>query len=206
MNNTLVSGWFGPQFDALHPLLQQLHRQGGVLKGVVDLRYGRGWAGWLGRRLASRMGLPPSAGPLPLEVTIAHSPRALVWSRRFGAAHTMTSLFEPVGQWPHGHWMERTGALCLRLTVDVRDGGWYWRVLGARLHGIPMPIAWLPQSHAYKRIEGQAYRFSVSFVAPVLGLLMSYGGDLHWTPPLSEAPETPADSPPRSTCAAESDG
>ena len=177
--HTLVSGWFGPQFGVLHPLLQQLHRQGGRLTGAVELRFGRGLAGWAGRRLAGKMGLPLEAGTLPLEVDISQAGGALVWSRRFGGAPlAMVSLFEPVGHWPDGCWRERTGALHFALTVDVRDGGWHWRVLGARLHGIPLPVVLLPRSHAGKWIEGGAYRFEVAFVAPLLGTLLSYGGTL----------------------------
>ncbi|HVE53325.1 MAG TPA: DUF4166 domain-containing protein, partial [Ramlibacter sp.] len=131
MTSNLVSDWFGPRFAQLHPLLQRLHREGGRLAGEVDLRFGDGVAGWLGRRLAARMGLPQVAGRVPLEVTIAHTPQILVWARRFGATHAMVSLFEPVGHWPGGWWEERTGALRFRLTVDVEDGGWTWRVLGA---------------------------------------------------------------------------
>jgi hypothetical protein len=194
MKSTLVRDWFGAQFGELHPLLQQLHTEGGRLAGEVQLEFGSGLAGWLGRRLAKRMGLPREPGRIPLEVTITHTPQVLVWARRFGAAHEMVSLFEPVGHWPGGHWRERTGALHFRLTVDVREGGWYWRVLGASLHGLPLPVALLPRSHAYKRIEGGAYRFEVAFIAPLLGRMLAYGGllQLH-APPI--APGTPAGSP-----------
>lgn len=184
MAETLVSDWFGPHFSDLHPLLQQLHREGGWLSGEVDLAFGRGLAGWLGRRLARRMALPMQAGRVAMEVRIRHTGSVLSWSRRFGRAHYTPSLFEPVGRWPTGYWLERTGALHMRLTVDVREGGWYWRVLGARLHGIPLPIALLPRSHAYKRIEGDAYRFEVAFVAPLLGSLLRYGGTLHLGEPV----------------------
>lgn len=206
MASTLVSDWFGPRFGQLHPLLQALHREGGRLVGEVELAFGSGIAGWLGRRLARRMGLPVQAGRVPLEVTISHTPQVLVWSRRFGAAHEMVSLFEPVGRAPDGHWLERTGALHFRLTVDVREGGWHWRVLGASLHGVPLPVALLPRSHAYKRIEGDAYRFEVAFVAPLLGTLLRYGGTLRWQGPPTPRPGTPAGSPPPASRAGGSAG
>lgn len=189
----MVSDWFGERFGALHPMLQAMHRQGGRLRGEVELAYGRGVAGWLGRRLGRRMGLPPHAGRMPLEVTISHEDGALRWARRFGRAHEMVSLFEPVGRWPGGHWRERTGALRFLLTVDVREGGWYWRALGARLHGLPVPVGLLPRSHAGKRVEAEGYRFEVAIVAPLLGLLLRYGGTLQWHGPSPAG--TPADSP-----------
>jgi hypothetical protein len=129
------------------------------------------------------MGLPSHAGTLALEVDISHAEGALVWARRFGPERRpVTSLFEPTGQWPSGTWRERTGALQFTLTVDVRDGGWHWRVLGARFHGIPLPVALLPRSHAGKWIDDGAYRFEVAFVAPLLGTLLSYGGTLQLRP------------------------
>lgn len=170
-----------------------MHRQGGRLVGEVELAYGSGVAGWLGPRLGRRMGLPPRAGRMPLEVGISHTDGALRWARRFGEAHEMVSLFEPVGQWPDGHWRERTGALHFLLTVDVREGGWYWRALGARLHGLPVPVSLLPRSHAGKRVEGDGYRFEVAIVAPLLGLLLRYGGTLQWHGPTPGG--TPAGSP-----------
>ena len=195
-SSTIVSDWFGPHFSALYPLLQELHLQGGMLKGEVQLGFGRGAAGWLGRRLARKMGLPARASRLPLQVDISHSPDALVWARQFGGEPLpMVSQFEPIGRWPDGHWRERTGALRFKLTVDVQDGGWSGRVLGASLHGLPVPVGLLPRSHAFKRVEGGAYRFEVALIAPVLGRLLSYGGLLQCQArAISAPPSSPADS------------
>jgi hypothetical protein len=198
MKNTLVNRWFGPQFRQLHPLLQQLHEEGGCLAGEVELGVGPGISGWVGRRLARKLGLPAQAGRMPLTVDISHTHEALVWGRRFSAGHPMVSRFEPVGQWPDGYWLERTGAMQFRLTVDVKEGGWHWRVLGASLHGIPLPVKLMPQSHAYKCMEGEDYRFDVAFTAPMLGPLLWYRGLLQLQP-RGTRPEigtsSPADSP-----------
>lgn len=184
MTSQLISQWFGPAFEQLHPLLQTLHREGGVLAGTAELQFGTGAAGWLGRRIARNMGLPHDAGRIPLEVTISHTREELVWARRFGTHAPMVSRLAPVGQWPHGHFRERTGALQFELTVDTHGGAWTWRPLRSRLHGIPVPLRLLPRSHAYKRIENGAYRFDVAVVAPGLGLLVRYGGLLDARPAL----------------------
>ena len=55
--------WFDGAFTRLHPLLQQLHRTGGTLDGVIGIRTGRGIAGILGRRLAARLGVPLPRAP-----------------------------------------------------------------------------------------------------------------------------------------------
>jgi len=130
---------------------------------------------------------------------LARSLGSLVWARRFegtgSAPLSMVSIFEPVGVWPDGYWIERSGAMQFKLTVDVRDGAWHWRVQGARLHGIPLPIGLLPQSHAYKRIEEGGYRFEVMFAAPILGPLPWYRGLLQLAPGDTTSPSSPADSP-----------
>jgi len=197
MSFSIVALWLGPQFAQLHPQLQRLHQSGGRLVGEIELGFGAGLAGWLGRRLARRLGLPTVAGPCLMEVMIGQSEGCLIWARRFTRPNQppreMVSRFEPRGQWPDGHWLEQSGAMQFKLGVDVRDGGWYWRVHGARLHGVPLPVKVLPQSHAYKRIENGAYRFEVMFAAPLLGRLLSYGGLLQLSPPT--APASPAGSP-----------
>jgi hypothetical protein len=63
MNNAVID-WFGESFTALDPLLQDLHRHGGKLSGKVDLKFGSGLAGLIGRRLATKLGLPSQAGKL----------------------------------------------------------------------------------------------------------------------------------------------
>lgn len=178
--SSCVKAWFGSEFASLHPLLQRLHTQGGVLQGAVDIRVGDGFAGVLGRRLANKMGIPVDDSRCHLRVTISHSAQQLHWARRFssrdGVARDVVSVFDAVGQRPNGYWIERTGALQFKMAVDVIDGGWHWRALGARLHGLPVPISLLPHSRAYKRIENGAYRFEVTFEMPWLGVLLSYRG------------------------------
>ena len=189
MTSELIRQWFGPAFGQLHPLLQALHRDGGVLQGCADIEFGKGIAGWLGRRIACKMGLPAVAGAMPLEVTISHTHTELVWARRFGAHAPMVSRFEPVGHWPDGHFRERTGTLQFELAVDTAEGGWRWQPLRARLHGIPVPLRLLPRSRAFKRIEHGAYRFEVAVIAPGLGVLVRYAGLLEALPRSAQASE-----------------
>jgi hypothetical protein len=175
-----VEQWFGPRFEALHPLLQQLHREGGTLRGRIEIGLGKGVAAWLGARIARRMGWPPQ-GDAALTVSISHDGRRLRWARCFDSAVGATevvSWFEPRGRWPGGHWLESTGALRFELGVDVEEGGWHWRVLRARWHGIPVPVGLLPRSRAGKRIVDGAYEFEVAITAPLLGPLAWYRGRL----------------------------
>ena len=77
---------------------------------------------------------------------------------------------------PDGGWIEETGAVTLRLQVDVLDGGWQWRCIGARFGRWPVPRWLLPRTRAGKRIEAADYRFDVSIALPLLGEVLGYGG------------------------------
>ena len=176
-----VQDWFGPAFSQLHPLIQQLHRDGGELQGKVTLSFGSGLAQLLGVRLAKKMGLPLQPGEYDFSVAISHDDEALVWARTFNHANTMVSRFTPVGQYPDGYFVEKTGPIELRRRVDIVQGGWYWRQLATRLHGIWMPGFLLPQTNAYKTIDNDRYVFEVSTRYPLFGKLLEYKGILHIT-------------------------
>ena len=170
----VVERWFASGFTQLHPLLQKLHHQGGKLHGQVDLQFGRGLAGVIGVRLATRLGVPTQQAHVEFQVDIHEADNALHWNRCFASNAMLYSCFQPSGSWPDGHWLESTGALKLALAVDVSQGGWYWRPLKAWLHGVRIPLCLLPRTKAYKRIEEGRYQFYVGFSLPLLGNLFSY--------------------------------
>jgi hypothetical protein len=176
MASSLVADWFSEGFAQLHPQLQQLHQQGGQLDGVVDVQFGQGLAGFIGQRLAKKLGIPTTHTPHHLTVDISHSHQALHWHRSFDNNIVMPSVFYPTGHWPTGYWTEKTGHLQMDLAVDVIDGAWFWRCVSVRVGKLPVPLWLMPQMTAYKTIEQQQYRFYVGFSLPVLGLLLSYSG------------------------------
>ncbi|WP_339413076.1 DUF4166 domain-containing protein [Pseudomonas sp. EA_35y_Pfl2_R5] len=175
---SVVERWFGADFTQLHPLLQSLHRKGGKLHGLVDLQLGRGLAGIIGARLATRLGIPAELARVAFQVDIHDTDNALHWNRCFADNATLYSSFQPSGNWPNGYWLESTGSLKLALAVDVHQGGWYWRPLKAWLHGVRIPLWLLPRTEAYKRIEEGLYHFYVGFSLPLLGKRLSYSGTL----------------------------
>ena len=180
-----VSRWFGATFSALHPLLQNLHLCGGSLAGSVDIHIGRGIGRFFGVALARQFSIPaiPTvSGSHPFAVTIFHAADGLHWHRRFGG-HTekkeikeVKSLFVPVGTLADGYWIETNGSVRLALTVDIVDGGWYWRCLKIWLYGVRMPLCLMPKTTAFKRVEQGRYRFFVGFSLPLFGTVLSYGG------------------------------
>lgn len=181
----LVKNWFGDEFSNLAPELQDLHIHGGVLSGEISVSVGSGIAGVVGRRLSKKIGLP-APGSNNLVVTISHSDKALHWDRRFNNSTKMKSTFYPVGSINDGYWIEKTGPLKIKLTVDIKNNGWYWRCLGFSFFRLPLPVWLFPESQAYKYIENGKYHFFVGFNAPIVGKLVSYKGVLDKSPNLPD--------------------
>lgn len=175
----VVETWFGDAFAQLHPLLQQLHRSGGTLSGTVDIRLGTGLAGWVGRRLAQKLGVPPREGSASMRVSIYSSEAGLHWDRSFNETSTFASTFTPAGRYPSGYWVESSGLLRLKLAVAIVDGGWVWQPIGGRLAGVPFPVWLLPRTVASKRIDNGRYQFKVEVGLPLLGTVLSYSGNMN---------------------------
>lgn len=175
----LVEHWFGAAFAQLHPQLQALHRHGGHLRGPVQLWYGTGLAGLAGKMLARRLGIPPQAGAATLEVLIASDAAGLHWSRRFNHGPTFDSVFQPRGSYPDGCWVERSGAVELRLQVAVIDGAWHWQQRRARVAGIVLPRWLTPTTAASKQVIDGTYVFAVAVRFPLLGKVLAYRGELN---------------------------
>lgn len=187
-NSTVT--WFGAQFTALHPLLQSLHRDGGILRGQVELKVGKGAAGWLGRRIAKSMGIPAhliTAGRCDFSLEVSHRDQSMFWCRTFGtdlrsannAASVVESRFKPVNHFQTGYWIEQHGHLRLHLAVELdQQGGWQWCLLRVFWFGLPIPLAVFPRLVAKKTIGGDNYLFQVAFSYPLLGFLFSYSGRL----------------------------
>jgi hypothetical protein len=175
---SIAEEWFGSQFSELHPLLQDLHRNSGTLVGQIELSFGQGLAGVIGKRVAARLGVPTVAGRHVFEVSIYSESGVLHWVRTFDGQSRFHSRFEPVGRHPEGYWVERSGPVALHLGVQIVAGGWHWIHKRTRIFGIPVPKAILPAAVASKSIEQGLYRFSVEVSAPVLGKLFGYSGML----------------------------
>jgi len=175
-DHNLVHDWLGPQFARLHPLLQALHLQGGLLCGPVDIAFGKGLGGVVGRRLAAKLGVPTEVAPHTLAVHIWPGGDGLHWDRCFDGKHWFRSLFVPRGYWPSGYWIEQSGAIGLELGVEVIEGGWHWQTRAVRLGRLSLPRWCLPRTRAHKRIVDGRYQFSVAISVPLLGVVLAYSG------------------------------
>lgn len=175
MNSNMVSDWFGETFFELHPLLQELHKIGGVLSGKVNIKIATGLAGYLGKGFAKKFAIPIHSSEQPFSVSIAHHTDGLHWDRKFNTSE-MNSVFVPIGNKSNGYWLETTGSFQLYLRVDIKENGWYWRCLKAKYKYFRVPLCFLPRVNAYKKIEDGKYRFYVGFNLPIFGEVLSYSG------------------------------
>lgn len=176
---TSTEKWFGDHFIELHPELQKLHSQGGVLVGEVEVSYGKGVASLIGKRLGKKLGLPSQAGPTSLRVEISHIENTMIWSRKFGdAPKPMISIFTPHGSYQTGHWTESTGAFSVDLTVEVLNAEWHWIQRETRLMNWPIPALLLPALIAKKAVSNNRYHFEVTLFKRGLGVLVQYKGAL----------------------------
>ena len=105
--NSAVAAWFGKAFSQLHPNLQVLHCGGGILAGKIKLNFGKGIAGFIGKRLAKKLGIPLQPGEHELRVEISHQDNSLYWSCCFDQQDTVLSIFRAFGNYPAGYWLEK---------------------------------------------------------------------------------------------------
>ena len=171
----LVENWFGEEFSNLHPLIQRLHINGGTLSGDIQLTYGTGLAGLVGKRLGVKLGLPETNGEHNLTVDISHNNGQLVWSRDF-SGQQIISTFTPSGRHPDGYWIEKTGSIELHLGVDVKEGGWFWVQRKMLWMGIQIPRLLYPKTTAYKKVVNGKYEFGVELSYRFFGTFVSYNG------------------------------
>jgi hypothetical protein len=165
----LVENWFGAAFAQLAPQLQALHGRGGALRGPCEVTFGKGLAGMVGKVLAKKLGIPHAAGAATLSVNIASDASGLLWSRSFNDGPAFVSHFEPVGHYPDGYWVERSGPVTLRFGVAIKHGAWHW---------LPRAGALLPRTIASKAFIDGNYVFCVAVNFPLLGTVLSYRGAL----------------------------
>lgn len=174
----LVAHWFGDAFAQLAPQLQALHAHGGMLRGPCKVAYGKGLAGVVGKLLAQRLGIGAAGGNATMTVTIAADVTGLRWSRRFNDGPAFVSHFEPVGRYPDGYWLERSGAIKLRFGVVLKEGAWHWQQQQLSWLGMPLPGRLMPETIASKAVVDGAYVFGVDIRFPLLGTVLSYRGAL----------------------------
>lgn len=168
----LFPALLGDGFDALPSRVRALHLREGrqQLSGEVEVQRG---TGWLSRLCAWATRLPP-AGAGPIEVEIVALPGGERWTRRI-AGHAMPSRL-----WPReGLLREQLGWVTFAFRLSSEDDAIVWRVAGARVFGLSLPVTWFEGVGARESQRDERYHFDVAATLPRVGLLVRYRGWLH---------------------------
>lgn len=162
----------GAQFDALPEAVRAVHsgEASTMLTGRCDVERG---ASRLSALIGLVAGLPKAGRDVPLRVRIERDAARECWTREF-AGRPMRSVLCA----REGVLEERLGPGTFRFALERFPGGLRWRLVGARILGVPMPLAWFAGVEARESAEDGAYRFDVCARLPVAGLLVRYRGAL----------------------------
>ena len=165
----------GADFDNLPSAVKALHDNPGRVVAVGSCEVTRG-GNPLARLMASLYGFPPAGEDVPLRVVVEVAGGFERWSRDFGG-HRLRSVQGEVAGRP-GLIFERFGPG--RFTIDPQpsEQGLSFALKGARILGIPLPrFLWPAIVGDETRVEGR-YNFDVAIALPLVGLLVSYRGEL----------------------------
>ncbi|MYZ46264.1 SDR family NAD(P)-dependent oxidoreductase [Rhizobiales bacterium L72] len=159
----------GARFDALPPLVRELHevhRDGGASGEGEVVRGGSPVAG-----LIARMMRFPPAGRHKLHVAFRESGGIETWTRDFGGHRFRSRLGVRAG-----HLVERFGPLRFHFELPSDGAGLRMEMRSWSAFGIPLPMALAPQSLAREWQEGDRFRFEVPVSLPLVGLVVRYTG------------------------------
>jgi hypothetical protein len=168
----LFPGVLGERFDALPPIVRQMHGGGRLTAQGRAVSAGRGVGAMAARLLLGA----PSRGRYALRFEVEPGDDGEVWTRWFGARRLRSRLRADPGD-PRCL-QERLGPANFRLSLRATPSGFRWEVQGWRLGPVPLP-RWLgPKVRARCFEEGGEYRFSVMVAHAWLGVVMAYAGRL----------------------------
>lgn len=166
----------GPDYDRMPPVVRCMHdvRDEIVARGTANVyrpKFG------VAKILGTVMGMPSAGTDLPAHVTFTWDGSAEVLRRRYGAAVLETTQLEGTGA-DAGHLVEKFGPVSLIIKLVGNENELSFRIVRARLFGLPLPkLAW-PSLEAKEWEENGWYRFSVAIGLPAVGQLIHYEGRL----------------------------
>lgn len=162
----------GPDFAGLPSAVQDVHqdRAETALAGRCRVDRGRGVLASLFCAVSS---LPRVGADVPLRVTIRRHDGGETWVRDFGGKPMVSSLRARGGLLE-----ERLGPTTFHFALSADRERITWKVVGARVLGIPVPAAMFSNVSASESTEDGRYRFDVEARLPVVGLLVRYQGTL----------------------------
>lgn len=172
LNDSVLAVHMGEKFSDLSPLLRQAHLGSNTLEGTAQVKHGNIMA----RMICRAFRFPKAGNHVHLKVNCQHTDTAMVWQRYFDGV-SMQSHFRQDGK----YLVEKLGALELRFKAVEHNGSLHYQFIKTHFWGIPMPNFLSPQVVATEQEVDQQYHFSVVVKMFLIGMVISYGGELTLT-------------------------
>jgi hypothetical protein len=169
----------GSGFDALAPAVRAFHSGGKALRarGVFRVEHGN----WLARIVVRLLGFPPAGDAIDLRLAVEVTENGERWRRSFGGVAMVSE------QWRDGpHLVERLGTTQVRFVLEADGGALVFRQVSVatRLGSLVLPMPRFLAASVSARVveEDGALRSDIVLRAPLIGLLIRYGGRLELEP------------------------
>jgi len=165
----ILSAHMGDDFNRLSPLLRLAHTGTKKLEGRVSVKRG----GELANLICTVFGFPVENPETHLIVECSHFSDRMEWVRYFDG-FKMSSIFIA-----ESHYLvEKLGPLAMSFKAIVNGGTLEYQFARTTLFGIPLPSIFSPKIIAYEQEVDGRYQFFVSVNMFIVGLVLSYGGDM----------------------------
>lgn len=166
----------GPAFETLPAQVQALHNstQTRAWAGTAKVQRGNGW---IANLLALIIGFPKTNPAIAVQVDFAPDGVGERWTRTFGTK--VFSSYQRPGETSESQlMMERFGIINVGLALDIVGDRMYltpkiWSCLG-----VPLPRILLPKGESFETQKDGKFCFDVEIAAPLIGLIVSYKGQL----------------------------
>lgn len=167
--NSVLAIHMGEDFSRLSPLLQYVHLGNKKLVGKCKVSRGN----LIARIMCEAFHFPKAGDNVDLRVECCHTKESMTWKRNFNGL-VMESHFNRSGE----YLVEHLAPLALRFKALEQNGQLQYQFAKTRFLGIPIPNFLSPQITAGEKEINGHYHFSVKVTMFLIGMVISYGGDL----------------------------
>jgi len=161
----------GPSFDRLPPMMRRFHAQGdGEAECLFDIRRAPGRFRAAAARLCA---LPAPADRARVLLRVRVMARVSI-----GRGSSPIAILRSVQWLENGRLIEQAGLVKLAFDVEADESGMRLVARGCRVAGVPFPRALVPAIAATARGDVHTWDVDVTIAMPLLGNVLSYGGDV----------------------------
>jgi len=169
----------GPAYDTLPAPIRALHDigQGKIFKGHANITRGNNI---LANSVANIFRFPRGGDDVPVTVSLTRHKDIEHWVRHFDGKRMFSTQDAGRGK-DAFQIIERFGPVSARLNVTLSDGRLNLTPTAFRVFGIPLPKFTFPRGDMFEYVKDGEFMFHVDIVAPLIGRLVKYEGNLEPT-------------------------